>query len=144
MSSECTNPQQWTAPPEGSPCWIEIPSVDLEASKKFYASVFPAWKFNPEIKEHVPHRVLTFSFADKVGLSGGLVEFSPECKTAEQTNGIGDTIYYFVNSIEEAASRIKAAGGKSAGEKTPEGENGFYQYFKDVDGNRFGLYELKK
>ena len=29
-------------------------------------------------------------------------------------------------------------------EKEPESENGYYMYFKDVAGNRFGIYELKK
>ncbi|KAH8819257.1 hypothetical protein F5884DRAFT_8130 [Xylogone sp. PMI_703] len=139
--------QEWKPPVDGTPCWIEIPSINLEASKKFYSSVFPNWSFSPDIKGDEPHRVITMRFADEScinTLSGGIVEFSPECKSSEQTNGIGDTVYYFVDDIDETAKRIQAAGGRSAGEKTPEGKKAFYQYFKDVDGNRFGLYEMKK
>lgn len=39
---------------------------------------------------------------------------------------------------------MEELGGKTLGEKEPEGENGWYIYFKDVAGNRFGAYELKK
>lgn len=35
-------------------------------------------------------------------------------------------------------------GGTVMSEKEPESENGYYMYFKDVAGNRFGIYELKK
>jgi hypothetical protein len=35
-------------------------------------------------------------------------------------------------------------GGVAVSGKEPEGDNGFYIYFKDVEGNRFRLYELKK
>jgi len=28
-------------------------------------------------------------------------------------------------------------------EKTPQGDNGWYANFKDPEGNRFGVYEVK-
>lgn len=35
-------------------------------------------------------------------------------------------------------------GGKSLGPKEPEGEHGFFMFLLDSEGNRFGIYEMKK
>lgn len=66
--------QKWVPPPEGTPCWIEIPAVDVDAAKvcvgttiielrangtkKFYSSIFPNWKF----REHTAKGVAPLSF----------------------------------------------------------------------------------
>ena len=39
---------------------------------------------------------------------------------------------------------VEKLGGVVMSEKEPESENGYYMYFKDVAGNRFGIYELKQ
>jgi hypothetical protein len=96
----------------------------------------------------------------RIGLTGGIVKVGEECKSAELNNGMGVTVYHFVESIEEvchASSRVEykltqsqtqkkveELGGKACSEKTPEGENGWYMYIKDVAGNRFGIYQLKE
>jgi len=38
---------------------------------------------------------------------------------------------------------VEKLGGKSVSEKEKEGKNGWYMYFLDVEGNRFGVYELE-
>lgn len=45
--------------------------------------------------------------------------------------------------ISQTKERVEELGGKTMSAKEPEGENGWYMYFLDVEGNRFGVYELK-
>jgi len=85
-----------------------------------------------------------WSFAGPSGLGGGIVQVSAECKAVEQKNGVGVTVYHFVESIEDTQKRVEELGGVTCSAKEPEGENGWYMYFKDVAGNRFGAYQLKK
>jgi len=40
--------------------------------------------------------------------------------------------------------RVEELGGTTLSGKEPEGDMGWYMYFKDVASNRFGVYELKK
>jgi len=84
-----------------------------------------------------------WSFTSPSGLTGGIVHVPTECKTAELKNGMGMTIYHYVESIEDTQKRVEELGGESCSGKEPEGENGWYMYFKDVAGNRFGAYTLK-
>jgi hypothetical protein len=83
--------------------------------------------------------------------------------------GVGFTMYYIVDSIEEVClpitplflssqietdfgsntsqtkEKAESLGGKAlSATKEPEGTSGFYMYITDVEGNRFGIYELKK
>jgi hypothetical protein len=37
----------------------------------------------------------------KIGLSGGIVQVSASCKNNELQNGMGVTVYHFVESIDE-------------------------------------------
>jgi hypothetical protein len=37
------------------------------------------------------------------GLTGGIVQVPAECKTAELKNGMGVTIYHYVESIEDVS-----------------------------------------
>lgn len=47
-------------------------------------------------------------------------------------------------NMRQTARRIEKAGGKAIGEKTAESDHGNYQYFSDIEGNRFGIYEIQK
>ena len=49
-----------------------------------------------------------------------------------------------ISNQSQTQKRVEELGGTTLGEKEPEGESGWYIYFKDVAGNRFGAYELKK
>ncbi|KAF2027161.1 hypothetical protein EK21DRAFT_115056 [Setomelanomma holmii] len=55
--------------------------------------------------------------------------------------GIGTTVYYFVNSIDEIEPKIVELGGRKVLPKTPEREHGWFANFVDPEGNRFGTYE---
>ena len=37
----------------------------------------------------------------KIGLSGGITKVGEDCKKGELNNGMGFTVYHFVESIEE-------------------------------------------
>lgn len=135
---------EWTPPLPGSPCWIEIPAVDVPACKKFYSSLFPAWEFKPATERYPDEKLAAFSYGGKTGLSGGILQVPASCKESTHPMGVGATIYHFVESIEETQKKAESLGGKSISGKEPEGDNGYYMYFTDVEGNRFGIYELKK
>lgn len=44
----------------------------------------------------------------------------------------------------QTKKRVEELGGQSLSGKNEEGENGWYMYFRDVEGNRFGAYEVRK
>ncbi|KAF8860192.1 hypothetical protein BDZ45DRAFT_800985 [Acephala macrosclerotiorum] len=141
-STEPTN--CWKAPPPGSPCWVAIPAVDVQACKKFYSSVFPSWEFKAGTEQYPDEKIAMWNFAAPSGLGGGILQVSADCKRSELKDGMGVTIYHFVESIEETQKKVEELGGKSLCEKTPEGTNGWLMYFMDVAGNRFGIYQLKE
>jgi hypothetical protein len=81
-------------------------------------------------------------------------------KAQEQVMGSGFTVYYFVDSIEEvsehllksslaflttlqASDRIHKAGGKTVLPKMEQGDDGWFANLVDVEGNRFGIYQLR-
>ena len=39
---------------------------------------------------------------------------------------------------------VEELGGKTISGKEKEGDNGWYMFFLDVEGNRFGIYELQE
>jgi hypothetical protein len=60
---------------------------------------------------HPELRKLYLNSADSLsptGLSGGIVQVPAECKSTEQKNGVGMTVYHFVDSIEDVSFPIRA------------------------------------
>jgi len=133
----------WTPPPEGSPCWIEIPATNIETCKQFYSALFPSWEFKPEILDNHGTKVSLYSFAKPDGFGGGIIQVPADCKTAEQKNGVGMTVYYWVNSVDETEKRVHELGGSTCLPKQPQGDSAFFICMLDVEGNRFGIYEHK-
>ncbi|KAF2436133.1 hypothetical protein EJ08DRAFT_645142 [Tothia fuscella] len=131
-------------PPEGSPCWIEIPARDVEKLKTFYSALFPSWKFTPDIDVDSMTGIKTsqYSFTRPKGFGGGIVQMPEDIPLGEQAMGYGYTVYYFVNSIDETLGRIHELGGATVLEKKAQSENGFFANATDPEGNRFGIYEL--
>ncbi|KAH8663431.1 hypothetical protein BGZ60DRAFT_411290 [Tricladium varicosporioides] len=134
----------YTPPQAGTPCWIEIPAVDVQACKKFYSSLFPSWTFKQDTAKYPEDGIAMWTFTGLSGLSGGIIKVDATCKTTEQPKGVGITVYHFVESIDETKKRVEELGGVAQSEKNKEGDNGWYMYFKDVEGNRFGIYEVRK
>jgi len=123
--------------PEGKLCWVEIPvRNDLAKLKEFYAGAFPTWIFKPS--EQMPEVIL---WEDGKGQHGGLVTMPAGCSKADQAMGAGFTVYYFVDSIEEATERIEKLGGKTVLPKVSMGKS-FYSNLIDIEGNRFGIFQV--
>ncbi|KAF2464331.1 uncharacterized protein BDR25DRAFT_346808 [Lindgomyces ingoldianus] len=129
------------APPEGSPCWIEIMSNDPPKLKSFYEALFPAWSFKPATEQHKDD--FMYEFEKPSGLSGGILKMPEGCnRDGEQGMGVGFTVYYFVPSIEKTAKRVEELGGTEVlGKKEIPGGMGWFANFKDLEGNRFGVFE---
>lgn len=108
---------------------FEIPSSDPEKSIAFYAGVF-GWKFDRWGEE--PYWLITTGEGEP-GINGGLMaRHHPE-------QPVANTIC--VASLDAAVAAVEAAGGTIALPKMPIPTIGWLAYFKDPDGNIFGLME---
>ena len=114
-------------------CWFEIPVVDIEASKTFYAEVF---QMDLSVDTSGPNPMVVFPTAVAgQGVSGHLYPGKPSEN--------GPTIHLVVpDTLEAARGRVEAAGGTvvSPDIEIPPGK---FCYAKDLDGNSIGLFELK-
>jgi predicted enzyme related to lactoylglutathione lyase len=83
----------------------------------------------------------------------------PQVPKDAQQMGAGHTVYFFVASIEEASylsaqaaladerqatARIEAAGGKTVLPKMEQGKGNFFSNLIDIEGNRFGIYQVSE
>ncbi len=115
--------------------WFEIPVLDINRSKQFYETVF-----NIELKteEMMDCEMAFFPFESGSGkLSGSLVKGKHHKPSME-----GTFVYLNANPcMDEALSKIEAAGGKILNPKTSIGDcHGFIAYFKDTEGNCIGIH----
>jgi predicted enzyme related to lactoylglutathione lyase len=92
-------------------------------------------------------------------MSGGIVQMPKGCAVEPQSMGNGMTPYYLVNSIEEvsnncalilffterpqATERLEKLGAKTVLPKQDESGSGWFSNLLDVEGNRFGIYQVK-
>ena len=115
---------------QGDLCHFELPVKDSKRAKDFYGKVF-GWKFedHPEIDY-----TLFTTPGGKVG--GGLLRPAPEMPY-KVTN------YLMVDSVDEAAQRVKKAGGKLLNEKTEVPGYGWMQHFEDPEGNLLALWQAR-
>ncbi len=106
---------------------VEIPTTDIEKSKKFYADVF-GWKITEEPEmDYV-------MFQPQDGPGGGF--------TKRDYIGVGAVdIYIGVSSVDEMMRRIAAHGGVEVTPKTEIPGMGWYAFFRDPVGVKMGLYE---
>jgi uncharacterized protein len=121
---------------------FEIPSDDRARVKKCYGDVF-GWNLQDmPIGDDVYTIALTgpvddrYMLKEKGVINGGIFKRSAEVPTP--------VITIDVESIEEHARKIEAAGGRLVVPKGEVPEMGYYAYFKDSEGNLMGLWENKK
>ncbi|CAO2652143.1 Nn.00g004260.m01.CDS01 [Neocucurbitaria sp. VM-36] len=139
MSTE-SNQKAPPKPPIGSPCWIEIMSSEPTKLKEFYAALFPAWKFT-EPEAGMPENV-QYMFEQPDRLGGAILSLPEGCaKAREQNLGVGSTVYYLVDTIEEIEQDIAKLGGTQVVKKTTVPGHGWFANFKDPEGTRFGCFE---
>ncbi|KIW11028.1 hypothetical protein PV08_10327 [Exophiala spinifera] len=100
---------QWTPPPNGHPCWINIFATDVQRARTFYKTVFD-WDFRCEStgEEEDPTEVAHFSFGDTCP-GGGITRVDQ----VAQTRGKGGVVLYLsVDNLETAMEvrlRVKFA-----------------------------------
>jgi predicted enzyme related to lactoylglutathione lyase len=129
---------EWQPPAAGSVCWTEIPATDVPRAKAFYSTVFN-WSFKalPAMAED---QYISFVASDKKTM-GGIVK----TEAASHLKGPGAVkLYIYVEDLEKAIDDIVKNGGKKCSEIEPEGDTGLMIHFDDCEGNRFGIYTMKK
>jgi predicted enzyme related to lactoylglutathione lyase len=118
--------------------WFEISVADIASAKKFYETIFGIDM--PE-QEMMGMKMAFFPAEDMNGkVSGSLVQ-SPSHKPGAD----GAKIYLNGNpGLENALSKVEAAGGKVVMPKTKiSDEVGYMAFFIDTEGNNIGLHSNK-
>lgn len=108
--------------------YIQIPSVDIERSARFYEAVF-GWNVRRRSSGGV-------AFDDTVGeVSGTWTTGRPPSSEP------GLLIYMLVESVEQTLDAIREAGGEQVTPLTPQGDGEAFATFCDPDGNVLGIFQ---
>ena len=118
---------------------FEIPSDDLERSKKFYSELF-GWNFekwsDPEsLPEGMEYLIITTT--DDKGnksIGGGMMKR----QNSEQQ---GMTNYIDVKSVDEHSDKVMQLGGKVVIPKKTIAGMGYFAVCLDTENNTFGIWE---
>ena len=116
----------------------EIPSDDIDRSKKFYNELF-GWTIEKLPEESLPEGMEYFiiSTVDDKGnkaLSGGMMK-----RQNPQQQGI--TNYIDVKSVDEYSTKVEQLGGKVMIPKKPVPGMGYFAICSDTENNSFGIWE---
>jgi hypothetical protein len=111
------------------PTHFEIPVDDPDRAEKFYSTVF-GWTF-----DRYPGAPQYYGMAttgdSQPGINGALFE---------RRGGSGTSLTMSVDSIEDAAAKVEAAGGKIIQEKAAVPKMGWFATCEDTEGNTIGLW----
>jgi uncharacterized protein len=133
----------------GVPCWVDLSAPNPEAALEFYGGLF-GWKFEDvqpagrKAEYYVArHETASTSIFDLSGASrsGDVAAVRSLSSTAP---GIATwNTYFWVDSAEEAASRIREAGGSVLTEPFDFMDACRMGLFADPEGATFGVWEPK-
>ena len=117
---------------------FEIPSDDIDRSKKFYNELF-GWTIEKLPEESLPEGMEYFiiSTVDDKGnkaLSGGMMK-----RQNPQQQGI--TNYIDFKSVDEYSTKVEQLGGKVMIPKKPVPGMGYFAICSDTENNSFGIWE---
>jgi len=117
--------------------WFDIPAVDFERAKKFYATVLETELTDYPMEDGqyavFPHNPET------PGASGAILKM-------EGSNPSTDGVTIYLNggeNLDVPLARVEPAGGKIIMPKTPIGENGFMALFSDTEGNKLAFHSMQ-
>lgn len=118
------------------PVHFELYAEDLQRAKKFYETVF-GWQFS-KWEGYDYWMIKTGSDSEK-GIDGGMLP-------RKGTVGENDPVIGYVNTIDvpnldEYSEKVKAAGGINVVPKRAIPKMAYLAYFKDTEGNIFGMFE---
>ncbi len=109
-----------------------MPVDDFERAAKFYESVF-GWEITRTDRPSGPYYSVKTGDDSEPGINGSLF------KREEGWNTVSNVIR--VEDIDGAISRIEALGGTIVFPKTVINGVGYLAYFRDLEGNVFGMME---
>jgi len=108
---------------------FELVSNDLTGVKKFYEDVF-GWKFNQWGNEE--YWLISTGSADSKGIDGGMVKSKGEAVIVNTID---------VPDLDEFIKKVEYAGGNIVVPKQAIPGVGWLCYFKDTEGNLFGMMQ---
>lgn len=113
--------------------WFDIPVADMTRAISFYEALTEQDLTRLPVGEDRE----TAIFPSEDGGAGGCLFLAPE----DEPSHFGSRVYLDASpSIDAWLSRVESAGGRILLPKTPVGgDNGFFAYIEDSEGNRVGL-----
>jgi len=112
---------------------FEIPAKDTQRAVAFYKKAFD-WKIDKYGSEEMNYFLVSTGEDKEPGINGAIAEKDDLHPTTVNTIS--------VVSVEDAAKKIKAAGGKVLGQKMAVPNVGYMAYCKDTEGNIFGIMQV--
>jgi predicted enzyme related to lactoylglutathione lyase len=125
------------------PVHFEIHAVDCVRAMKFYTDVF-GWQFKKW--EATPQEYYLITTGDKTqpGIDGGLLKRFGAQDPVNQAAVNAFICTMDVVNIDETIKKAKAAGGTEALPKFAMPGLAWLAYYKDTEGNIFGIYQEDK
>lgn len=115
--------------------WVEIRTRDIARAGDFYENVFSWRVVDRETADGSDYWIVDTGDEPRVeNLRRAGIWLTPEGR------GVGVVVYVVVEDIDAVLARVGEFGGESLGPKVGEGR-AFKAYFRDPDGNLFGLWE---
>ena len=117
--------------------YFQIPSDDIERSKKFYNQLF-GWKIDKSPESNTPKGMenWTVSTTDDKGNNALVGGISKRQMPQQQITNFID-----VKSVDEYSSKGEKLGGKVVVPKTVVPGMGYYAVCVDTENNSFGIFE---
>lgn len=112
---------------------FEVQCDDMGRASKFYENVF-GWTFQKW--EGEDYWLVATGEKDQPGIDGGFM--SRDKRFDSVTNIIG------VENIDEYVKKLDAAGATVVSPKAEVGDFGYAAYYKDTEGNTFGIFQYRK
>nr|WP_232666976.1 VOC family protein [Pseudonocardia sp. TRM90224] len=112
--------------------WFDIPVADMDRAIAFYRALTGQELTRLPVGEGKE----TALFPTEDGGSAGCLFAAPE----DEPSLFGSRVYFDAGPrLDDWLSRVGPAGGRILVDKTPIGNNGYYAYIEDSEGNRVGL-----
>ena len=115
----------------GVPGWVDLGSPDLEASKRFYSELF-GWE--PQVSPDPQYGGYTIFTKDGSPVAGA----GP---LMQEGQPVAWATYVIVDSAEDVAARVEAAGGKVLAAPFDVGDQGRMAIFADQAGAVIGVWQ---
>ena len=113
--------------------YIEIPTDNIEETKKFYSNMF-GWEYEKSEEEGGGGGEENYWLIKNAGIKGAI--------TSKREDNQTPTFYIMVESIDDFIAKSQKQGAKVVVDKKEISE-GFYATLQDQQQNTFGLWQSK-